>query len=325
MWLACTAGFFCRFILITWAALAIHYSNLPWPWLRAVLALVVAGIGIWALWLARDRRAFWVEAAVVVAVMIWWSLIPARNDRDWRPEVSVMPHAIIEGDRVRITGVRNFDYRSRTDFTVRHEEREVDLAHLTGVDFFLSTWTDKPIAHTFVSFLFDNAPPLSISIEARLEKNEKYSAIPSLFKQFELIYVVGEERDLVRVRSNYRNERVYLYHTHAGNAGARRLFLSYVEKMNQLVEKPEYYALFSNNCTVNIDRHAHREGKGMSYDPRLLINGYADRFAYAKGLLDTTVPFEDLRKQSLISEYAKAADQDPEFSKRIREHLRPKP
>ena len=321
--MACTAGFLCRLLLILWATLAVHYSNLPWPWLRTVLALLVAGIGIWALWLARNRRAFWIEAGAVVTVMIWWALIPARNDRDWKPEVSVMPRAIIEGDRVKLIGVRNFDYRTRTDFTVRHEEREVELSHLVGVDFFLSSWSDKPIAHTFVSFLFDNAPPLSISIEARLEKGEKYSAIPSLFKQFELLYIVGDERDIVRVRTNYRNERVYLYHTHATPEGARRLLLSYLEAMNRLTEKPEYYALFSNNCTVNIDRHAHRDGKGLTYDPRLLINGYADRFAYAKGILDTSVPFEVLRERSMISEKAKAADQDAEFSKRIREGLVP--
>ena len=120
-----------------------------------------------------------------------------------------MPRAFIEGDHVRITGIRNFDYRSRDDFTVRHEEREFDLSHLTGLDFFVSYWSEGPVAHTFVSFIFDNAAPLSISIETRPEVGRGFEPIASMFKQFELIYVVGEERDLVGVRAIYRGEAVY--------------------------------------------------------------------------------------------------------------------
>src|SRR5690606_5945076 len=121
------------------------------------------------------------------------------------------PQAIIDGDRVRLTGVRNFDYRSIDDFTVRYEERELRLSDLVRVDFYISFWMPGPFGHTFVSFVFDEAPPLSVSIETRPEVGEGYSPLASLFKQYELIYVVGDERDVVGVRTNHRGEEVYLY------------------------------------------------------------------------------------------------------------------
>jgi hypothetical protein len=135
----------------------------------------------------------------------------------------VVPRASVEGNRVRLTGVRNFDYRSGNDFTVHYEEREVQLSHLTGLDFYVSYWSEGPVAHTFVSFIFDNAPPLCISIETRPEVGEGFNPIASLFKQFELIYVVGEEHDLVGVRTNHRHERVYLYRLNTSADDARRL------------------------------------------------------------------------------------------------------
>src|SRR4029077_11017871 len=138
--------------------------------------------------------------------------------RPWRPEVAVMPRASVKRDRVHIAGVRNFEYRSLNDFTVRYEEREVQLSHLIGLDFYVSYWSEGLVGHTFVSFIFDNAPPLCISIETRPEVGEGFNPIASLFKQFELIYVVGEERDLVRVRTNYRKETVYLYHLNSSPA-----------------------------------------------------------------------------------------------------------
>ncbi len=324
-WLLATAGFLCRAILVLWTTLALHYSNLPWPWLRTALAVAFAVLGVWSFFVSKSRSGFWIGATVVVAVMAWWAVIPPRQDRDWKPEVSVTPRAIIDGDRVKLTGVRNFDYRSTTDFTVRYEDREVLLSHLTSADFFISYWAPGPVAHTFISFTFDNAPPVCISIEARSEKGERYGALPSLFKQYELIYVIGDERDIVRVRTNYRKEQVYLYRTLARPEGVRRLFLSYLEKANQLADEPEFYHLLSNNCTINIDRHAYKDGRGSGFDLRLLLNGYSDRFAYAKGVLDGSVPFPELRARSLINEEAQAADQDPDFSRLIRSHLTPVP
>ena len=186
-------------LLIAWATLAIYYSNLPSAGLRVALAMSFAALAIWLLWLSRDRRAPVVFIVLFLGVVAWWLSISPSPDRPWRPEVAVMPRATIDGDRVRITGVRNFEYRSLNEFTVRHEEREVQLSHLTGVDFFVSyfSWSQGLVGHTFLSFIFDNAPPLSISIETRPEVGEGFNPVASLFKQFELIYVVGEDRKSV--------------------------------------------------------------------------------------------------------------------------------
>jgi len=166
--------------------------------------MAFAILAIWLLWLSRDRRAYVIFMALFLGVVAWWLSISPSHDRPWRPEVAVMPRATIDGDRVRISGVRNFEYRSVNDFTVRYEKREVQLSHLTGLDFFVSYWSEGLVGDTFLSFISDNAPPLSIFIETRPEVGEGFNPIGSLFKQLELIYVVGDERDLVGVRTNYR-------------------------------------------------------------------------------------------------------------------------
>jgi hypothetical protein len=289
--------------------------------LRLVLAVAVATFSVWALFVTRRPRMGWAFAGLFLVVLVWFASIRPSHDRTWRPEVAVLPRAVINGDRVRITGVRNFDYRSKTDFTERWEEREVSLAHLTSVDLFISTWKAGPIAHTFVSFNFDNAPPVCISIEVRPEIGEGFAPIASLFKQLELIYVVGEERDIVGVRVNHRSEDVYLYPIDATSEGARRLFLVYLERINELADRPEWYHLLKNNCTVNIARYAKVAGREGRWDIRHLLNRWVDSYLYDAGLVDTTLPFEELRRRSRINEAAKSAEDDPEFSRRIRESL----
>jgi len=232
-----------------------------------------------------------------------------------------MPRAVVNGDHVHLTGIRDFDYRTRDDFTVRYEGRDVLLSHLTGLDFYVSYFTQGPVGHTFVSFIFDNAPPLSISIETRPEVGEGFAPLASLFKQFELIYVVGTERDLVRVRTNYRKEAVYLYHLNTSAEDARRLFLVYLARINELADKPEFYHLLTNSCTINIVRYANAAGRPDRFDIRHILNGLIDGYLYNSGRVDTTLPFDELRRLSLINEVAQTADQSPDFSQRIRASL----
>ncbi|MBO0697244.1 MAG: DUF4105 domain-containing protein [Zavarzinella sp.] len=338
-------------LLVVWTSLAVYYSNLPWAWLRLVLAVAVAAFSVWALWLSRRPRtraaahepkpvgtsgnqaeikpssptaahgpglAF---AGLFGSVLVWYISIPPSHDRPWQPGVAVMPRATIDGDRVRITGFRNFDYRTRDDFTERWEDREVSLSHLTSVDFFLSCWGVGPVGHTFVSFNFDDAPPVCVSIEARTEVGERWAPVPALFKQFELIYVVGAERDVVGVRTNHRDEEVYLYRIRTAPENARRLFLVYLDRINELADRPEWYHLLSNNCTNNIVRHANAAGRVGRWDIRHLLNGWADRYLYDAGLVDTSLPFEELRRRSRINDAARAAGDGPDFSHRIRESL----
>jgi Domain of unknown function (DUF4105) len=313
--------FLCWAMLITWGTLAIYYSNLPWAGLRLGLAGVFAAFAIWARWLSRQRRMSVGVIVLFLGVVVWWITIAPSHDRAWRPEVAVMPRAFIDGDRVRLTGVRNFDYRSRDDFTVRYEEREVWLSHLSALDFYVSYWSEGLVGHTFLSFIFDNAPPLSISIETRPEVGEGFNPVASLFKQFELIYVVGDERDLVRVRTNYRLETVYLYRLNTSAEDARRLLLVYLGRINELADDPEFYHLLSNSCTINIIRYANAAGREGRFDIRHLFNGLIDSYLYHSGRVDTTLPFDELRQRSLINRAAQAANEAPDFSERIRAFL----
>jgi len=311
----------CQVLLTAWCTLAIFYSNLPWAGLRLALAICFAAVAVWVLWLSRLRHKSLLFVALCLGVVGWWiSILPSQN-RPWRPEVAVMPRAVVDGDRVRITGVRNFEYRSLNDFTQRYEDREVQLSHLTGLDFFVSYWSEGLVGHTFLSFIFDNAPPLSISIETRPEVGEGFDPVASLFKQFELIYVVGDERDLVRVRTNYRKETVYLYRLNSSPDNVRRLLMIYLERINELADRPEFYHLLSNSCTINIVRYANAAGRTGRFDIRHLFNGLVDSYLYHSGRVDTTLPFDELRRRSLINEGAQAADDAPDFSARIRAQL----
>ena len=320
-WLIAIIWLLCWAALITWTTLAIYYSNLPSAGLRLGLAGAFAAFAVWALWLSRQRRMAVIVIALFVGVAAWWITIRPSHDRPWRPEVAVMPRAFIDGDRVRLTGVRNFDYRTRDDFTVRHEEREVRLSHLTALDFYVSYFMAGPVGHTFLSFIFDNAPPLSISIETRPEVGESFAPIASLFKQFELIYVVGDEHDLVGVRANYRHEAVYLYRLNTSPDDARRLLMVYLTRINELADRPEFYHLLTNSCTINIVRYANAAGRVGRLDFRHLLNGLIDGYLYYSGRIDTTLPLEELRRLSLINEAAQAADNASDFSQRIRASL----
>jgi len=322
-WLIAAINHLFRIGVSTWTTLAIYYSNLPWPGLRLGLAAAFAAFAIWAFWLSRRRHMPAAAFVVVLGVIAWWLTIAPSHDRNWRPEVAVMPRALIDGDRVHLTGVRNFDYRSRNDFTVRYEERDIELSHVIGLDFFVSYWSEGPIAHTFVSFVFDNTWPLSISIETRPEVGRGFEPIASLFKQFELIYVVGEERDLVGVRAIHRGEAVYLYRLNTSPDNARRLLMVYLARINELADRPEFYNLLTNNCTINIIRYANAAGRKGRFNIRHLFNGLIDSYLYHSGRVDTTLPFDELRRRSLINEAARAADDapEPEFSRRIRASL----
>jgi hypothetical protein len=259
-------------------------------------------------------------AAFVVVLAAWLAIRPS-NERDWQPDVATLAFADIRGDQVTVHNVRNAEYRTETDYTVRLEDRTLDLSRLRSLDIFLIYWGSPLIAHTIMSWGFEGDRYLAISIETRKEKGEEYSALRGFFRQYELVFVVADERDVVRLRTNYRGEDVYVYRLDAPPEGARLLLLRYLEAVNRLRERPEWYNALTENCTTAIQRLAGPYERRSWWSWKLFVNGYLDELAYDIGAIDRSLPFSVLKARSRVNERAKAAGNDPRFSARIREGL----
>ena len=255
-------------------------------------------------------------------VLVWWFTLQPSNEGKWLPDVAETAWAEKNGDEVTFHNVRNCDYRTETDYTPNWETRTVRLSQITGVDLAINYWGSPWIAHPIASFQFADAPPLCFSIETRKQVGQTYSAIGGLYRQFTLMYVVADERDVIRLRTNYRrDEDVYLYRTKAPPDHVRQRFLQYIETLNTLHQTPRWYNALTANCTTSI-RSQNPEEERMPWDWRILLNGKADEMLYERGAIATGgLPFAELKKRSLIDERAKAADKDPQFSARIREGL----
>jgi hypothetical protein len=308
--------------LALWSVLAVYYSNLPAEWLRTLATAVYGLLLVVILWRVRPwwllRLAY---GGVFAAVIVWFLFTPPSNDRKWQPDVAVLPFAEINGDNVTIHNIRNCDYRTETDYSVQHYDKTFDLSKLRSVDFYLVYWGSPMIAHTMLSFGFEGGDYVCFSIETRKEKGEAYSAIKGFFRQYELTYVVGDERDLVRLRTNFRGEQVYLYRLNTDLKVARLVFLDYLKEVNRLKARPEWYNALTSNCTTNIRGHTRPFTKNTRFDWRILLNGRVDEMAYERKALDQSLPFGELKARSLINDRAKAADKDSAFSARIREGL----
>ena len=307
-----------------WGALVLLFTGptkAHWAQASLAAAYVVGSVAV-LLWLRPLWRALAVWGVGLIAIFIWWSSLRPSNDLDWQPDVAKLAWVDVNGDRLTVHNVRDFDYRSETDFTAHYEDRVYDVSKLRGVDLFMSYWGSPAIAHTIVSWDFEGAPPLAISIETRKAKGQEYSAVKGFFRQYNIIYVAADERDIVRVRTNYRGEDVYLYRLKATPEQARALLIDYVATMNALVETPEFYNALVDNCTTSIRHHVTRvEANPPRADWRLLANGYGDRMLYERGSIDTRLPFEALRAKSHINAVARSLDQDPDFSQGIRTGL----
>lgn len=303
-----------------WSAAAIWFDGPTLRPLAAVLAAVPPLLVVASLTRQRGWAGVVGGAVVVGLVFLWWSSIRPSNDRDWLVDVARLPSAVFDGDQVTIRNVRNFDYRSETDFTERWEERTYDLGQIVGVDFFLSYWGSPWIAHTIVSWEFADGRYLAISIETRKEKGESYSAVLGFFRQYELYYVVADERDVIRLRTNFRNEEVHLYRLKTPPATARAILVDYLEEVNRLVERPKWYNAMTHNCTTTIRRHAQHVAPGNPWDWRILVNGKLDEVGYERGTFDNSVPFEEARRLSDVTARARAAG-EADFSQRIRDGL----
>ena len=314
------------FGFVLWCAAALWFDGPRPDWLAGSLAGVfVAGCGLLLVFHRPLWRAKLVVAAGVLLIIVWWLAIPPRQYANWSPDVAQLPRATFQGDAVTIQNVRNFDYRSETDFTERWETRTYDLSKVQGVDLFLSFWGPTLIAHTIMSWDFAEGPPLAISIETRKQRGQEYSAVRGFFRQYEVYYVVADERDLVRLRTNYRGETTYLYRLRGTPAQARALLREYLAEVNRLAEHPRWYNALTHNCTTTIRQHVEAMGAGRSWDWRVLANGRLDELGYERGQINTSLPFAEMKARSNITDKAKAADQAADFSRRIRDGLPARP
>ena len=312
-----------------WAVLAVYfgdsYSGMVQTGIATVVGLLglvtLAGLGF-ARWRKRVLTAY---AILFIAILGWWLFaIKPSNERQWQPDLAKLPFATVDGDTVTVYNIRNFDYRGEFDFTPAYYSKTFDLNKLDSVDLFAVYWMGPAIAHTILSFNFGDKDHLAVSIEARKELNEGYSTIKGFFRQYELTYIVADERDVIRLRTNYRNdppEQVYLYRLKPSKENARRLFIEYIRNINELHDKPALYNTLLDNCTTDIWLNSLVNQGHLPFSWKILLSGYVPEYLYESGRLSSQLPFDQLQRQALINPAAQAADQSPDFSQRIRANL----
>jgi hypothetical protein len=303
----------------TWALGALYFDL---PTVRMfgaglfVIVLLAALIFVRGPW----RKAGCVMLAFAL-VLAWWWTLKASNDRPWQADVAQTAWAETEGDNITLHNVRNCEYRAETDFTPRWETRTVRLSQLTGLDLAITYWGSPYIAHPIASFQFADTPPICFSIEVRKEIGESYSAIRGFYRQYELIYIVADERDVIRLRTDFRKgEDVYLYRLTAPPGKVRERFLDYIDALNQLHNTPRWYNALTTNCTTSI-RTQHNAAERAPWDWRILANGKADEMLYEQHALVTGgLSFAELKNQALIKPALPSADATTDFSRRIRQN-----
>jgi hypothetical protein len=305
-------------IAAVWAFGAVWFDA-PFRAFNHLAAFLTAVLFLFILALVRPFTRKVVSLAVLFGgILTWWLTLSPTNESDWQPDVAQKASADIQGDEVTFHNVRNCDYRTETDYTPRWETRTVHISQITGIDLAIDYWGSPWIAHPIASFQFADALPLCFSIETRKKMGQSYSAIAGLYRQFELIYIVADERDVIRLRTNYRGEDIYLYHTTISPEHARERFLEYIHSLNTLQSKPRWYNAITTNCTTSI-RDQHPPNERIPFDWRMLLNGKGDELMYERHVLVTDgLPFAELKARSLINARAKAAGDSPEFSKLIR-------
>ena len=258
--------------------------------------------------------------AVAATLLSGCASLHATNLGDWSPDQAVLPRAEIDGQRVTIHNIRNCQYRSADDYTVGYYDKTFDLGQLNSAYFIVVPFPGSAaLAHTMLSFGFADRDYLAVSAEARRRKGESYSPAAGLLGHFAMMYVIGDERDLIGLRANYRLNEVYMYRMRLTADQSRRVFVDMMQRANELAEKPEFYNTLTNNCTTVIRQHINRViPDKMPYDYRLLLPGYADQLAYDVGLLDTDASFQQARLSALVTRQAYLYRERPDFSQEIR-------
>jgi len=274
-----------------------------------------------AVWQGRVMVGVIAFAAAFGGLLLWWTQLTPTNDQDWADDVARIAAGTVDGTRVTLRNVRNFDWRSQTDYTQRWETRSYDLDGLRTVDMIMSYWSGPAIAHMLISFGFADGEHVVFSVEIRRRKTQAFSEIGGFFKEFELSIIAADERDVVRVRTNVRGEDDYLYRLQLPREAMRKLFLGYIGEANSLVDSPRFYNTITVNCTTLVYRLMTRIVGHLPLDYRLLFSGYLPEYVYRIGGLDRRHSLAELRAHGRITERAKQSDRSESFSADIRRGL----
>ena len=307
---------------ILWAAAALWIDG---PESRVLAGTLAGGLVLIALTAAMSMRPWW-RAAVAVflpfaVVLGWWLTLAPSQSRDWHSDVARLPTVTLNGSLLTVRNVRDFAYRKETDFTERWETRTYDLDTLVGFDMFVSFWGPTLYDYTIASWEFADGRHLAVSIETRKEKGEAYSALRGFFRQYELHYIVGDERDLIGLRANHRGETVYLYRVGGLMNKGRELLLDYVREINAVAERPRWYNALTHNCTTSIWHHTKAVGSGPTLDWRRSPTATSWTSPTSGGRSDTRIPLDELKRRSDITARARSATDREAFSAAIREGL----
>ena len=307
-----------------WGAFALWYQVPGRRSLKTLSVLLWSGFGLTlllALWQGRTADVLLAFAAAFGGLLIWWHRIAPSNARIWADDVAQMTSGTVDGNRVTLRNVRNFEWRSTTDYTQRWETRHYDLDRLNSVDMIMSYWNRRSIAHMLISFGFDDGGHVAFSVEIRREKIESYSEIGGFFKEFELSVIAADERDVIRLRTNVRGEDAYLYRFRIPVSAMRSLFLGYTDEANALIGTPRFYNTVTVNCTTLVYHMMKRIVGFLPLSWQLLVSGYLPEYVYRVGGLDQRHPLEELRALGRITDRARKADRSGTFSADIRQGI----
>jgi Domain of unknown function (DUF4105) len=313
-------------VLAAWVAAALAFQGPGGALTRGILVVawsLLALLLVALLWRGHAAAALAAFALAFAAALLWWHTLRPSNERPWADDVARTATGEVQGSLVTLHDVRNFEWRSADDYTQRWETRSYDLEKIESLDMITSYWAGPAIAHVLISFGFSDGQQLAFSVEIRRERSEKFNEIGGFFKEFELSIIAADERDIIRVRTNVRNEDDYLYRVRLPRADIRALFLAYIQQMNELARVPRFYNTITVNCTTLVYHMVEHIVGRLPFSYGLVLSGYLPRYVYAIGGLDSRYTLEELRSVGRITARARAADRSADFSAAIRRGIPP--
>ena len=301
--------FFFTLALWLWCSLALFFYDLEQPlhWLAIFFALVVPLI--W--WLLPKRQqslpVIFISYAIIIGV---WSQKQPTLTKDWQASVAKLAYVDYDNDFVTIHNIRHFNYQTETEFTSHYDDKRFNIKQLNHMDYILSYWDGNlAVAHTMLSFGFSNGEHLAVSVETRLAKNQPQSGLYGLFKQYEVIYILADEADILRLRTNFRQEQVFVYPLNFSAKIRQAMFLKILERVNQLYQQPEFYNTMTQNCFTGLQTDFRNilPKETNLFDYRWFANGYSNEILYENAIIKSSLSFSEIQQRFHINQYTQNA------------------